>query len=145
MSLNSELDLVHTHTTTTPRTNQTCLSLVSIWALLLYCAMHISGRCVYSSFLYLLYYSYWSPFSFTKGGWWCLMSSSCLESQGWHLIPRCSLLSCFSAQSCCFFLSCPFSGNGPAPDFFFFFLKTFSNNYLSKVFYVQCVYWAARK
>ena len=32
------------------------------------------------------------------------------------------------------FLTCPFSGNGPAPDFFFFFLKTFSNNYLSKVF-----------
>ena len=32
------------------------------------------------------------------GGWGCLMSSPCLESQGCHLIPLCYLLSCSSAQ-----------------------------------------------
>ena len=35
-----------------------------------------------------------------KGGQGCLMSPPCLESQGCHLIPRCCLLSCSSAQSC---------------------------------------------
>ena len=32
-----------------------------------------------------------------KGGWGCLMSPPCLESQGCHLIPLCYLLSCSSA------------------------------------------------
>ena len=35
----------------------------------------------------------------SKGGRGCL-SPRCLESQGCHLIPLCSLLSCSSAQSC---------------------------------------------
>ena len=32
-----------------------------------------------------------------KGGWGCLISPPCLESQGCHLIPLCCLLSCSSA------------------------------------------------
>ena len=32
-----------------------------------------------------------------KGGWGCVMSPPCLESQGCHLIPLCYLLSCSSA------------------------------------------------
>ena len=34
-----------------------------------------------------------------NGGWGCLMSPSCLESQGHHLIPLSYLLSCFFLAS----------------------------------------------
>ena len=34
-----------------------------------------------------------------KGGWGCLLSLSCLESQGCHLIPLSYLLSCFFLPS----------------------------------------------
>ena len=37
------------------------------------------------------------PSEAPKGGWGCLMSPPCLESQGCHLIPLYYLFSCFSA------------------------------------------------
>ena len=45
-----------------------------------------------------------------KGGRGCLMSSSCLESQGCHLVPLSYLLSCFFCLVLLLFL---FSANGP--------------------------------
>ena len=56
-----------------------------------------------------------------KGGRGCLMSPSCLESQGCHLIPLSCLLSCFLCLVLLLFLSCHFSANGP---FSFFPPKT---------------------
>ena len=49
-----------------------------------------------------------------KAGRGCLLSSSCLESQGCHLIPLSYLLSCFffSCLVILLFLSCHFSANG---------------------------------
>jgi len=65
----------------------------------------------------------------------------------YHSADKCFMLKldqCILKLKRCFTSTapCPFSGNGPAPAFFFplFFLKTFSNNYLSKFFLnVQCV------
>ena len=51
-----------------------------------------------------------------KGGRGWLMSPSCLESQGCHLLPLSYLLSCFFFSPCLvllLFLSCHFSANGP--------------------------------
>ena len=48
-----------------------------------------------------------------KGGRGCLMSPSCLESQGCHLIPLSYLLSCYFCLILLLFLSCHFSANGP--------------------------------
>ena len=48
-----------------------------------------------------------------KGGRGCLMSPSCLESQGCHLIPLSYLLACFFCLILLLFLSCHFSVNGP--------------------------------
>ena len=60
-----------------------------------------------------------------EGGWDCLMSHSCLESQGCHLIPFSDLLSSSSTySSCSVFLSCNFCNNFP---FSLLFSKIFSN------------------
>ena len=65
-----------------------------------------------------------------KGGWGCLMSPSCLESQGCHLIPLSYLLACFfSAKVSCSFCLVIFLLMVHFPDFFpetspaFFFIK----------------------
>ena len=47
-------------------------------------------------------------YSYPKGGRGCLMSTSCLESQGCHLIPLSYLLSCFFYLVLLLFLSCHF-------------------------------------
>ena len=53
------------------------------------------------------------PATSPKGGRGCLMSPSCLESQGCHLIPLSYLLSCFfPCLALLLFLSCHFSANG---------------------------------
>ena len=48
-----------------------------------------------------------------KEGQGCLMSHSCLESQGCHLVPLSYLLSYFFCLVFLLFLSCHFSANGP--------------------------------
>jgi len=48
----------------------------------------------------------------------CLMSPSCLESQGCHFIPLSYLLSCFLCLDLLLFLSCHFSANGPFSGLF---------------------------
>ena len=48
-----------------------------------------------------------------KGGPECLMSLSCLESQGCQLIPLSYILSYFFSLILLLFLSCRFSANGP--------------------------------
>ena len=76
-----------------------------------------------------------------KGGWGCLMSPSCLESQGCHLIPLSYLLSCFFCLVLLLFLSCHFSANGPF-SWLFFPLKT--QIVMGYAFlYGSC--WAARR
>ena len=50
-----------------------------------------------------------------KGGRGCLMSPSCLESQGCHLIPPFYLFNYFFCLVLLLFLSCHFSANGPFP------------------------------
>ena len=62
-----------------------------------------------NSFVFIGSFTLFSP----KGGQGCLMSSSCLESQGCHLIPLSYLLSCFFWLVLLLFLSCHFSVNGP--------------------------------
>ena len=59
-----------------------------------------------------------------KGGRGCLMSHSCLESQGCDLIPLSYLLSCFFCPVLLLFLSCHFSANGP---FSWLFSRKLSN------------------
>ena len=54
-----------------------------------------------------------------QAGRGCLMSPSCLESQGCHLIPLSYLLSCFFCLVLLLFLSCHFSANGPFSWLFF--------------------------
>ena len=63
-----------------------------------------------------------SPSWTLKGGWRCLMSLSCLEFQGCHLIPLSYLLACFvfsSAKASCSFCLAIFSANGPFSWLFF--------------------------
>ena len=66
-----------------------------------------------------------------KGGRGCLMSPSCLESQGCHLIPLSYLLSGFFCLVLLLFPSCHFSANGTFSCFCFVFLFRENSNIFS--------------
>ena len=63
---------------------------------------------------------------FVCWSWGCLMSPSCLESQGCHLIPLSYLISCCFCLVLLLFLSCHCSANGPFSCLFSRKLKYFS-------------------
>ena len=80
--------------------------------------MSCSSVCVSCSSICFGYSSVWRDQT-PKGGQGCLMSTSCLESQGCHLIPLSYLLSCFfSAWTSCSFCPVVFLSTVHSPDFF---------------------------
>ena len=59
-----------------------------------------------------------TPTPIPKGDWGCLMSLSCVESQGCHWVPLSYLLSCFSARSSLSFCLALFQLMVQSPDVF---------------------------
>ena len=68
--------------------------------------------CVYMYVLFYMCVGIYSVDLTLKRGWGCLMTSSCLESQGCHLIPLSYLLSCFFCLVLLLVPSCDVSANG---------------------------------
>ena len=79
----------------------------------------------FSSFLHTVCMSVYPSCCPQGGGWGCLMSTSCLESQGCHLILVFLSPLLFFYLVLLLFLFCPFSANGSFSFLFFFFFFFF--------------------